>query len=130
VDAPDQAMAGAGRRIRVKVSLADSVKAKADPQDSLFVFARAAEGPPMPLAVVRKQAKDLPLEVVLDDSMSMMQGMNLSSFERLVIGARVSKSGKPTPSPGDLQGLTEPVAPVKDETLSVVVDREVGPSGK
>jgi cytochrome c-type biogenesis protein CcmH len=115
-----------GKRIRVKVALADDLKAKAAPDDALFVFARAAEGPPMPLAVVKKQVRDLPAEVVLDDSMSMMQGMNLSSFERIVIGARISKTGKPTPSPGDLQGMTQPVEPRNEGSYEVVVDRLVG----
>ena len=96
----------AGARIPVRVSLAPALQALAAPDDTVFVFARAAEGPPMPLAVVRRKVRDLPLEVTLDDSMAMMKGRKLSSFERIVIGARVSKSGKPTPSPGDLQGLS------------------------
>ncbi|MGZ8246005.1 c-type cytochrome biogenesis protein CcmI, partial [Methylomagnum sp.] len=97
-----------GKSIRVKVTLSDAVKAQAAPDDSLFIFARAAEGPPMPLAVVRKKASDLPVEVTLDDSMSMMPGMSIASFDRLIIGARISKTGRPTPTPGDLQGLTQP----------------------
>jgi cytochrome c-type biogenesis protein CcmH len=101
--------AAPGKRITVRVTLAKALQAKAAPEDALFVFARAAEGPPMPLAVARKQVKDLPLTVELDDAMAMMPGMNLSAFPRLVVGARISKSGKPTASPGDLQGLTPPV---------------------
>lgn len=118
------------KRIRVKVDLAPELKAQAAPDDALFIFARAAEGPPMPLAVVRKQAKDLPLEVELDDSLSMMQGMNLSSFERVIIGARVSKTGKPTPSPGDLQGLSAPVAAENGASYAVTVDKIVGEAGR
>jgi cytochrome c-type biogenesis protein CcmH len=114
------------KRIRVKVTLAEVLKTQAAADDALFIFARAAEGPPMPLAVVRKQVRDLPAEVELDDSMSMMKGMNLSSFERIVIGARVSKTGKPTPSPGDLQGLSAPVAPKGGEAYEVQVDSVVG----
>jgi cytochrome c-type biogenesis protein CcmH len=114
------------KRIRVKVDLADGLKGQAAPEDALFIFARAAEGPPMPLAVAKKQVKDLPVEVELTDTMVMMPGMSLSSFERVVVGARVSKSGKPTPSPGDLQGMTEPVAPKGGESYAVTVDKVVG----
>lgn len=71
----------------------------------------------MPLAVVKKQVRDLPLEVELTDAMSMMPDLNLSSFDRLVIGARVAKSGRPVPSPGDLEGLTEPVAPAAGQAV-------------
>lgn len=115
-----------GKRIRVKVALADSVKAKVAPGDALFIFARPAEGPPMPLAVVKKKAGDLPVEVELDDSMAMMPGRNLSAFEHIVVGARISKTGQPMPSPGDLQGLTEPVSPRDGASYQVNVDKVVG----
>lgn len=117
---------GAGKQIRVTVTLAENLKSRVAPDDALFVFARAAEGPPMPLAVVRKQAKDLPVKVVLDDSMSMMQGMTLSTADRIVIGARISKSGQPKAEAGDLQGLTEAVAPEDNGSYKIVVDRIVG----
>lgn len=126
--AGEPAKAGGGMSIRVKVTLADSLKAKAAPDDALFIYARAAEGPPMPLAVSKKRASDLPLEVVLDDSMSMMPGMTLSSFPRIVIGARISKSGRPTTSPGDLQGQVGPLAPEKDHGYAVTVDGVAGES--
>lgn len=114
-----------GKRLHVKVTLADELKQKTSPEDTVFIFAKAGEGPPMPLAVVKKQVKDLPLEVVLDDSMSMMQGMNLSAFEQLVIGARVSKSGRPVPSPGDFEGLTETVSPGQEAHYSVTIQRVI-----
>lgn len=124
--APAAEPANAGKQIRVKVALAAPLKEKAAPDDTLFIFARAADGPPMPLAVARKKVSDLPIEVSLDDSMAMVQGMNLSSFERLIIGARISKSGRPTPSPGDLQGSTEPIKVENNSAYSVTIDKEVG----
>lgn len=93
------------------VSLAPALAAKADPQDTVFVFARAAEGPRMPLAILRKQVKDLPLTFTLDDSMAMTPAAKLSSAQRVIVGARISKRGDATAQPGDLQGLSAPVAP-------------------
>ena len=118
--------ATASKRIQVAVSLAAELKAKTSPDDALFIFARAAEGPPMPLAVVRKQVRDLPIEVSLDDTMSMMPGMNLSSFERLVLGARISKTGKPTPTPGDLQGLSQPMVAENGKHYDITIAEVVG----
>jgi cytochrome c-type biogenesis protein CcmH len=96
--------------VRGVVRISPALKAQLKPDDVLFVFARAAEGPPMPLAVLRGKASDLPLQFSLDDSMAMAQGLRLSAFPKVVVGARVSKSGTATPQPGDLQGASAPIA--------------------
>ena len=129
LQAPEQAQAqpqqASRASIRVKVTLADTLKSKAASTDTVFIFVRAAEGPPMPLAVVRKQVSDLPAEVVLDDSMAMRPGMSLSSFEKVVVGARVSKQGQPTASPGDLQGFTSPLKPERNARARVDINQIV-----
>jgi cytochrome c-type biogenesis protein CcmH len=108
-----------------KVTLAAAVAAKASPEDTVFIFARAAEGPRMPLAILRKQVKDLPIEFRLDDAMAMQPSMKLSSFPKVVVGARVSKRGDAVPQPGDLQGVTEPVA-IGSSGLKVEISQVVG----
>jgi cytochrome c-type biogenesis protein CcmH len=113
------------KSIQVKVSLAAALQGKASMDDTVFIFARAAAGPPMPLAIVRKKVRELPLEVTLDDSMSMMQGMNLSAFDQLVIGARISKTGQALPQPGDLQGLTAPTEIENGKAYAVEIKEEV-----
>lgn len=92
------------------VSLSKAMAAQASPNDTVFIFARAAEGPRMPLAILRKQVKDLPVEFKLDDSLAMSPAMKLSSFPKVVVGARVSKSGEAMPQKGDLTGTSGPVA--------------------
>ena len=74
---------------------------------------------------MRKKVKDLPVEVTLDDSMSMVQGMNLSAFDKLVIGARISKTGQALPRPGDLQGLSQPTEIESGGSYSVEIGEEV-----
>jgi cytochrome c-type biogenesis protein CcmH len=100
-----------GSSVSGTVTLAASLAGKASPDDALFVFARPADGPRMPLAMIRKQVKDLPLTFKLDDSMAMSPAARLSSAERVVVGARISKRGDATAQPGDLQGLSAPVSP-------------------
>jgi cytochrome c-type biogenesis protein CcmH len=95
--------------VRGTVALAPSLAKQVKPEDLVFVFARAAEGPPMPLAVLRARAGDLPLSFALDDSMAMAQGLKVSAFPKIVITARVSKSGNAKPAPGDLQGASTAV---------------------
>jgi len=101
----------AGTSVSGTVTLAPALAAKAKPDDTLFVFARAAEGPRMPLAILRKQVKDLPLSFTLDDSMAMSPEARVSSVPRVVVGARISARGNATPQAGDLQGFSAPVAP-------------------
>jgi len=106
------------------VRLTPALAAKAAPDDTVFIFARAAQGPRMPLAVMRKRVRDLPTAFTLDDSMAMTPAMKLSGQQQVVVGARVSKSGTPTPQPGDLEGLSAPVKPGA-AGIAVVIDSEI-----
>ncbi len=78
----------------------------------------------MPLALLKRQVKDLPLEFALDDSMSMMPTLKLSNFSSVVIGARVSKAGDAMPASGDLQGFSSPVK-VGSSGVDVRIDQVV-----
>ncbi len=110
-------------RITGKVSIEASLAASAPPDAVVFVFARAAQGPRMPLAVQRMRVKDLPADFALDDSLAMAPGMKISAFDSVVIGARVSISGSATPQPGDLEGTTAAVKPGAGG-LKLVIDRK------
>jgi cytochrome c-type biogenesis protein CcmH len=100
-----------GGRVTGRVTLAAALKGQAGPEDTVFIFARATQGPKMPLAILRKQVKDLPADFQLDDQLAMSPAARLSGAAEVVVGARVSKSGNAVPQPGDLQGLSKPVAP-------------------
>jgi cytochrome c-type biogenesis protein CcmH len=111
-------------RITGTVTLSAALKSKADPNDTLFVLARAAQGPKMPLAILRKQVKDLPLTFELDDSMAMSPQMKMSNFDQVVVVARVSKSGNAMPQSGDLQGLSAPLA-LGSKGIKVTIDQPI-----
>jgi cytochrome c-type biogenesis protein CcmH len=113
-----------GATVKGRVELAAALAAKAAPTDTLFVFARAAQGPRMPLALIKRSVKDLPLEFALDDSMAMMPNLKLSNFSSVVIGARVSKAGDAMPASGDLQGFSAPVK-VGSSGVDVRIDQVV-----
>ena len=97
-------------RVSGTVSLAPALAAQAAPEDTVFVLVRPAEGPRMPLAISRHRVKDLPLKFTLDDSMAMAPSARLSLHERVVVVARVSKSGQAMPAAGDISGQSAPVA--------------------
>jgi len=119
--APKTAAPAGTAKVAGQVSLARGLAARAAPTDTVFIFARATSGPPLPLAVLRKQVKDLPVQFTLDDSMAMAPNLRLSGFAEVIVGARVSRSGNATPQSGDLQGLSRPVK-VGATGVAVVID--------
>jgi cytochrome c-type biogenesis protein CcmH len=91
----------------------------------VFIFAQAAQGPRMPLAIVRKQVQSLPATVSLADSMAMTPAMRLSQFRQVIVGARISKSGNATPQAGDLEGYNDTITLGTTKSLSVNINRVV-----
>ena len=104
------------------VTLASELAAKASPTDTLFIYVRAASGPPMPLAILNLQVKDLPAKFSMTDAMAMMPTMKLSSFPQVRVIARISKSGNAMPQSGDLQGIS-PIVSNTTRNLKIVIDR-------
>lgn len=111
--------------IKVKVSLVPELLAEVSPSDSLFIFAQAPAGSAMPIAVVRKQVKDLPLEITLDDSMAMMPTRKLSDFKEVRIGARISKSGNAIPQSGDLASNKLHVDVGQSESVELMINQQL-----
>jgi cytochrome c-type biogenesis protein CcmH len=109
--------------VQVKVSLDEKLVSKVSASDTVFVFAKAVTGMPAPLAVKKLVVSDLPIVVTLDDSMAMMPGHSLSSKDNVIIGARISKQGTPTPVAGDIQGLTGNINPKVTTEASVLIDQ-------
>ena len=104
-----RAASGAGDTVRGRIVLAAGLKALVAAGDTLFVFARPAEGSRMPVALMRRRAGELPLEFELDDSMAMVPQAKLSLQSRVIVGARISRRGDATSIAGDLQGFSAPV---------------------
>jgi cytochrome c-type biogenesis protein CcmH len=124
INEPAQTQMAGQERITGTVTLSAALKAQADPNDTLFVLARAAQGPKMPLAIIRKQVKDLPFSFTLDDSMAMQPAMKMSNFDQVVVVARVSKSGNAMPQPGDLMGMSKPLA-LGSKGIKIDIDQPV-----
>jgi cytochrome c-type biogenesis protein CcmH len=122
--AVNDSAAKADANVAGTVTLSDALKSKAAPEDQVFIFARAVNGPRMPLAVLRATAKELPKSFSLDDSMAMAPAMKLSRFPEVVVEARISKSGNAQPKSGDLEGSSGTVK-LGANHLNIVIDRVV-----
>jgi cytochrome c-type biogenesis protein CcmH len=111
-------------RVSGVVKLAPQLASKVAPTDIVFIYARAADGPRIPLAVVRRPAGELPVQFTLDDTMAMAPDMKLSSFPKVIVSARISKSGNAQPQPGDLQGASGAIGNGASG-VTIVIDSEV-----
>ncbi|MGN8260317.1 c-type cytochrome biogenesis protein CcmI [Pseudomonas sp. SMSB3] len=107
-------------RLTVQVALAPALKDKVKPDDSVFIFARASNGPPMPLAARRVTVAQLPIEVALTDADAMLAQMKLSQFAEVQLVARVSRAGQPTH--GEWIGQGAPVATTTTATQQLTID--------
>ena len=112
-------------QLTVNVSIDESLLKNVAKNDTVFIFARALKGPPMPLAVVRKQVKDLPVEVTLDDTMAMMPNMKISSFEKVHVVARISKSGSAMPQSGDFESEVRVASAGQKEKIKLTISKSV-----
>ncbi|SFI57033.1 cytochrome c-type biogenesis protein CcmH [Pseudomonas syringae] len=108
------------KSIKIHVELAAALQGKVRPNDSVFIFARAINGPAAPLAVKRITVADLPAEVELSDADAMMPQLNLSNFAQVQLVARVSRAGQPTT--GEWVGRSQPLASDTAAQQALIID--------
>ena len=115
-------VAASGANVQVKVDISSEVRSRFKPGDAVFVYAKAAAGPKMPLAAQRLTLAQLPATVTLDDSMAMMEGMNMSAFGSVVISARVTTTGSAIAKAGDYIGQFNVEDVSKTELVNIQID--------
>ncbi|KJV06469.1 cytochrome C biogenesis protein CcmI [Methylocucumis oryzae] len=111
--------------IHLSVAIAAELKTKVSANDTVFIYAQAVSGPKMPLAVVRKTAAELPIQVVLSDALAMSPMYKLSMFPDVKLIARVSKTGNAVSAPGDLIGTIESVSSQDSSPHSLLINSVV-----
>ncbi len=117
--------AGAGS-LKVHVSLDPKLAGTIRDDHRVYVFAKAVNGPSMPLAVSRHRASELPITITLDDSMAMIEGIKISDFERVSVMARLSRSGDPIARAGDIESAAVVTRTNAQSPPELVIDRVVG----
>ncbi len=120
-NAGESKAADSGASVQVKVDINDDVRSRFSNSDTVFIYAKAAAGPKMPLAVQRLTLAQLPATVTLDDSMAMMEGMNMSSFGSVIVSARVTTTGSAIAKAGDYIGELE----VEDVSQTELVEVKI-----
>lgn len=122
--APVAQAPSAAASVSGSVSVAPALAARVDRSATLFVFARAENGPRMPLAIERASAAQLPLQFKLDDSQAMSPATRISMAKAVRVEARISRSGNAMPQPGDLVGTSDVVKPGARD-VKIVLDKVV-----
>ena len=114
-------------RLSGRVSLEPALAAQVSPKDTVFIYANAAEGPRMPLAIIRTTVDKLPYDFVLDDSLAMNPQMKLSQVKSVMVRARISKTGNAMPQAGDFGASVGPVTPGSPEKLELTISKALAP---
>jgi cytochrome c-type biogenesis protein CcmH len=123
--APATAAPAAGGHVSGTVSIDSALAARVAPGATLFIYAKAADSPGPPLAVLRAAVSGWPVRFTLDDSMAMIPSRRLSQFDKVIIEARISRSGQATPSSGDLFTTSAVLSPHEGKPLALVINREI-----
>ena len=111
--------------VKINVSVDKTIQQQANPDDTVFIYVQAVSGPKMPLAIVRKTVKELPIAVTLSDADGMMPNMKLSAFKQVKLLARISPSGNPMPQPGDWLGMVEQVKLADQKSYEIVISERI-----
>ena len=114
-----------GARVVVEVSLAPDLAVELGAGEPVFVFARAPSGTGPPVAVARTTVGALPATIPLDESNAMVPSQSLASVERVLVTARVARSGTANRTSGDVEGVAGPVAVADAAPVGVVISRVV-----
>jgi cytochrome c-type biogenesis protein CcmH len=104
------------------LQLSDSSRDIVQPTDTVFIFARAVQGPPMPVAVLQMSAADLPFDFLLNDAQAMTPEFKLSDFEKVVVTARISRSGIATEALQDLEASTDTLIVADNQHVSLTIE--------
>jgi tetratricopeptide (TPR) repeat protein len=114
--------AAPGAQIFGNVRLTAAARAIIKPGDTVFIFAKAVDGPPMPVAVLRRPAADLPVDFLLNDSQSMTADMKLSNFEQVTVTARITRSGDATVALQELEATSGSIRVADNQHLNLIIE--------
>lgn len=111
--------------IQVRVELAPELQAEVPEDATLFVYVRDPDGNPMPAAVVKQPVTEFPVTVRLSDADAMLPDYTLSSLQQWQVLARISADERIDASPGDLDGSSEVITTLTDQTLTVIISKKI-----
>ncbi|MGK0297257.1 MAG: cytochrome c-type biogenesis protein CcmH [Gammaproteobacteria bacterium] len=121
-ESPTSALVDPTMSVQLRIDVLPGLVDQFSENDTLFIYAQAAEGRPMPLAVIRTQANIFPMEVTLDDTLAMMATHKISDFEIVRVQARISKTGAAEPTSGDILGVLEKVTVAETNRVELVIN--------
>lgn len=111
----------AGAQVYGNVKLSPEALDIVQPTDTVFIFAKAVNGPPAPLAVLQRSASELPIDFLLNDSQSMVAGVKLSDFDEVVVTARITRGNDATVALRGLEARSEPVLVAENRHLNLTI---------
>ena len=93
--------------VTVNVVISDEILASRSADDYLMIYAKAAQGRPMPIAIQKLPIKAFNGQIVLSDMNSIMSDKLLSQHDKAIVVVRISSTGSAMKQADDLQVASE-----------------------
>lgn len=113
-----------GEATKYQVNITLTKQVSYTPESSIFIYAQAVNGPPMPIAAVKLSIDTFPMQVFLSDADAMIEGSKLSDYPQFTIKARITADGTAEQQSGQWFGQSHVIKAGDLTPVSIIINQK------